>query len=276
MSVTTMKVATEGAELYVERRGSGPLLLLIAGGNGDGGSFDGATDILADEYTVVNYDRRSHSRSTGDKNADMIMDQQVRDVAAIIAALGEEQAIIFGTSGGGVIGLEVAALRPELIRLLVIHETPVFGQLPDSQAMRDHSREVYDLLMRGEKETAMKKFFSAFVKTKDYGSDYTAKERAPSDYDKRLPVSMDYFFKHELLAFNDHRTDLARIRDNGVRIVASVGRASGDAYYVRAMKIVAEKLGCECVEFPGHHTSMIHEPEPFAATLRDILHKNGC
>jgi len=52
-----------GAELYYEIRGSGPPVVLIMGGTGDGGHFDTLADFLADEFTVVTYDRRGNGRS---------------------------------------------------------------------------------------------------------------------------------------------------------------------------------------------------------------------
>jgi hypothetical protein len=71
---TIKKVISEEAELYCERRGSGPLLLLITGGMGDAGFYSSAADILANEFTVLNYDRRCNSRSTGDRSKDMNFD----------------------------------------------------------------------------------------------------------------------------------------------------------------------------------------------------------
>ena len=47
------KVIAEGAEIYCERRGNGPLLLLITGAVGDAGFYSSAADILADEFTVM-------------------------------------------------------------------------------------------------------------------------------------------------------------------------------------------------------------------------------
>jgi pimeloyl-ACP methyl ester carboxylesterase len=82
------KVITEGAEIYCERRGNGPLLLLITGGMGDAGFYSSAADILADVFTVVSYDRRSNSSSTGDRTTDMTVAQQARDAAANIKAMG--------------------------------------------------------------------------------------------------------------------------------------------------------------------------------------------
>ena len=40
-------------ELYYERRGDGPSLLLIMGATGDGGVLERIAELLADEFTVV-------------------------------------------------------------------------------------------------------------------------------------------------------------------------------------------------------------------------------
>lgn len=53
------KAIREGAELYNERRGIEPLVLFITGAMEDAGFYSSAAvDILADEFTVVTYDRR--------------------------------------------------------------------------------------------------------------------------------------------------------------------------------------------------------------------------
>jgi hypothetical protein len=55
------KVLNEDAEIYCERRGDGPVLLLIHGAMEDAGYYSSAADILADKFTVVSYDRRCNS-----------------------------------------------------------------------------------------------------------------------------------------------------------------------------------------------------------------------
>ena len=55
-------VATEGARIYCEYRGRGPLLLLITGAMEDAGFYSSAADILAEKFTVLSYDRRCNSR----------------------------------------------------------------------------------------------------------------------------------------------------------------------------------------------------------------------
>ena len=56
-------VMVNGAELYHEVRGTGPPVLLIMGATGDGGHFDALARVLADDFTVITYDRRGNGRS---------------------------------------------------------------------------------------------------------------------------------------------------------------------------------------------------------------------
>ncbi len=92
----TGTVHTEGANIVYDYEGDGPLLLTIAGGGGDGSRYAPISHILANEYTIVSYDRRGNSRSTGDTSVDMDMAQSARDAAAVIRAMGVEKAYVFG------------------------------------------------------------------------------------------------------------------------------------------------------------------------------------
>ena len=83
----TSTVETEGAGIVYDVEGEGPLLLLIAGGNGDASRYVPLSRLLADEYTVVRYDRRANLRSGGDTTADLDMAQMARDAAAVIRAM---------------------------------------------------------------------------------------------------------------------------------------------------------------------------------------------
>jgi pimeloyl-ACP methyl ester carboxylesterase len=76
------------------------------GATGDGGHFDALADFLADEFTVVSYDRRGNGRSpvaTGWQTTSP--EEQADDAAALLDALGTGPAAVFGTSSGGVFAL---------------------------------------------------------------------------------------------------------------------------------------------------------------------------
>ena len=111
------RVVVDGAELYYEVRGSGPPVLLIMGATGDGGHFDALADLLADEFTVVSYDRRGNGRSpvpTGWQTTSP--EEQADDAAALLDALGTGPAAVFGTSSGGVFALCLLVRHPEVVR----------------------------------------------------------------------------------------------------------------------------------------------------------------
>ena len=57
--IQSLRVTTEGDELYYEVRGQGQPLLMIAGAGGDADRYSAVTDILSDDYKVITYDQRS-------------------------------------------------------------------------------------------------------------------------------------------------------------------------------------------------------------------------
>ena len=128
----TGTIRVDGASLYYERRGSGPALLMISGGGGDAGYYSGVAERLADTYTVLTYDRRGNSRSTvDDPTAPLRMAEQSADALAVLAHHDLTQALVFGGSGGALIGLDLAARHTAAVRGSIAHEPPVLHLLSD-------------------------------------------------------------------------------------------------------------------------------------------------
>lgn len=82
---------------------------------------------------------------------------------------------------------------------------------------------------------------------------------------------MENFWKHEFLSFALYCPDLERVRGNGVRVTVGVGEKSGDALFKRAGPLLAERLGAECMVFPGHHSGFENWAESFAGRLMSVL-----
>ena len=61
-----------GVTLFYRLRGSGPMLLILPGGDGDADSTDSLCKQLDGRYTVVTYDRRGLSRSILDSPAESL------------------------------------------------------------------------------------------------------------------------------------------------------------------------------------------------------------
>jgi len=149
-----------GARLYYERRGAGPLLLLI-GSPMDSTGFAGLADALADRYTVVTYDPRGIGRSSReDADRDVTPEDQADDVRRLISALGGEPADVFGSSGGAVVGLALVTAHPGQVRTLVAHEPPVIELLPDRAELRAQISDIYDTYQAEGPDQAMAKFMA--------------------------------------------------------------------------------------------------------------------
>ena len=130
-------VRVNGVELYHEIRGSGPPVLLIMGGTGDGGHFDTLADLLADEFTVVTYDRRGNGRSpvpTGWTTTSP--KEQADDAAGLVDALAVGPTAVFGTSSGGSFALWTLTRHPAIVRGAVLHDPGVYALLDDFDAIR--------------------------------------------------------------------------------------------------------------------------------------------
>ena len=70
---------------------------------------------------------------------------------AIIKAMGADKAIVFGSSGGAIIGLELVAAIPKAIDFLIVHEAPVIELLPETDADKWRSF-VYDIYTKSQRE----------------------------------------------------------------------------------------------------------------------------
>jgi pimeloyl-ACP methyl ester carboxylesterase len=270
----TARVETEGDEIFHEVRGQGQPLLMISGGGGDAGFFSLVSDILSDEYKVITYDRRGNSRSTRRDPQNFEISQQSRDAVAVLRAVGETAAFVFGNSGGGIIALDMAKTQPQATKAAVVHEPPVLRVLPDSEKWRRFFASVYRMAFSrmafgfGVQLAMFRIALSVSIPWRAYA-------KVPKDLGTRLGKNHDFLVKHEMLPFSNYKPDVEMIKKNGVKVFMAAGKRTLDAgkYYGRTAPILADLLGCEMVTFPGHHMSYLDMPQEWAAMLRDVLHR---
>jgi pimeloyl-ACP methyl ester carboxylesterase len=263
----TLKVPD--ATLHYEVSGSGPVLLCIPGGPADGGGFAPIRDLLADRYTVVTYDPRGLSRSPFDgEPQDTTVQTFADDAHRLLAAVGTEPAYVLGSSGGGLVGLELVANHPEQVRLLVAHEPPTTRLLDDADGHLAFDREVYDTYLAEGVGPAMAKFLA--TAGLDQGEAQAPVESTPEmdEAMARMQGNMDFFLGHMWMPLMGYVPDTSRLKS--LPIVVAVGEASEGQLAHRAAGALAEQLGQEPVVFPGDH-GWGGEPEAFARRLDEVL-----
>src|SRR5216684_2188090 len=130
--MSTLKVP--GAQLFYERSGSGPLLILIPGASGTGESFRPLTPHLISQYQVVTYDRRGFSRSSldGPQDYDHRLATDADDVRRLIEHLTDQPATVFGNSSGAIVALEVISHSSAQVQTVVANAPPAVSLLPDA------------------------------------------------------------------------------------------------------------------------------------------------
>ena len=283
------RLAVPGGSLCYRTRGQGPPLVLIGGGPSNADTLTELAAQLDDDHTVVTYDRRGYSRShVADPAAPVTIGDHADDVGQIIDDLGRGPAVVFGSSIGAVIALELAAAAPAEVARLVVHEPPL------GQFLVGAERETFDNsddeeAAGGGAEGGAGARLNALAGAigvrrgaqggpeSGTGGGTPAGSGAPTGGipagggDKARAGDVELFVTRDMPAVGEYHLDLARLAPLAGRIAVTAGRESRDFYPHLCAERLAGALGLPVTELPGHHAGMIQHPAGFAAELRDLL-----
>jgi len=268
----TLKVP--GATIYYEVHGSGPVLLMIPGGPADAGAFRRIAGYLESDYTVVTYDPRglSHSALDAPVNDERIVQIFADDAHRLLTATTKEPAFVFGSSGGAVIALELAARHPEQVRTVVTHEPPAPALQPDPARERAAMEEIVRTYRTAGIGPAMQKFM---VQTRIRSGPPPPPAREPTPEMRegmaQMTRNMDFWLGHYFLAISAYEPDFDALKAGSSRIVPGVGEESRGELANEGGLNLAKRLGTEAVVFPGAHGGFESHAAEFAARLREVL-----
>ncbi|GAA5050077.1 alpha/beta fold hydrolase [Nocardia callitridis] len=267
--------ATPGATLYYETRGSGPILLLLAGSGGDAAIFDTIIDSLAAHFTTVALDPRGYSRSTlaVDEPLDQAIDVISEDLHRLLEFLtpAGEDAYVFGGSGGAVIALDLLARHPERLRKVVAHEPPCFQVLPDARTHRAFVDEVRRLFHTEGLAAAGAHFLAGIGGSMKPLPDPAELPPRRAEMIQRIQANTPAMMEHELGIVTSYRPDETALAAVADRLVLGAGRDDPDRLPCRPAATLADRLGIDVVRFPGGHSGFTDAPEEFTTLLLALL-----
>ena len=110
-------VTVDGLAIFHEFAGTGDPLVLLHGGMATNATWAAQLDGLASEFSVFAPERPGHGH-TPDRPGPFSYESMAREMARYLETLGRGPVHLLGWSDGGMIGLLLAAERPELVRTL--------------------------------------------------------------------------------------------------------------------------------------------------------------
>lgn len=173
------RIRVNGIELPYTDRGRGQPLLLIHGGGPDMDTLELLAGDLASDHRVITYNRRGFWGAGPPATA---WTQHRDDAAAVLERLDAAGAVVVGSSAGGIVALDLALERPDLVAGLVLHEPAVYGR---SHATPGLVRTMLGLQIRRRllpPERATRPFFRWVMRHRDgfdvwNRADYTAERQ---------------------------------------------------------------------------------------------------
>lgn len=230
---------------------------------------------------VVTYDPRGAGRNpTG--TSDLTPEQHAEDLHRMISALGVGPVDVFGSSGGAVNALALAAAHPDDVRRVVAHEPPIAAGLPDRENVLAAIGDIKDTYAASGDGPAMAKFINLVMARGPLPDDYLD-QPAPDPTTFGMSAEDDGTRTNPLFrnmpACNEYRVAAGELGRLGERLVIAVGVESNDAIAARGGQAVAAELGLPVTDFPSHHAGFTSgedtghpgDPEGFAAKLREVL-----
>ncbi len=113
-----MYITVNGVRLFYEQTGNGRPLVMVHCNSMSHKIFKSAAKVLGQHFTVYCPDSRDHGKSQKVKT--LHYEDMAEDMYRFITQLGLEKPVFYGFSDGGIIGLILAYLHPDLLSALIV------------------------------------------------------------------------------------------------------------------------------------------------------------
>lgn len=271
----------QGALLAFQCLGTGPLLLTIPGANGDAAIFNEVAPYLAQDFTVCTYDRRGYSNSTltGVATADDLampyrLQRDADDAAALLSHVsGGGSGLVFGTSSGAIVALELLRRHAGLVDFLVAHEPPLASVLGGTWAEETDSvfEGIHQTFLADGVDAATLGFLGPGAAN---STDIETQAAYHALVDPANRGNAELFFGHEIAAYtavNESIPELVGLKD---RFVMDIGETC-NIPSCNISTILASEVGVDLYFTPGGHLGYVSEPKRFASKVASIFSAHG-
>jgi pimeloyl-ACP methyl ester carboxylesterase len=269
-AVTKSRTVTsaDGSEIAYDLSGNGSVVVLVAPALADRADHRRLAVLLAQDHTVINYDRRGRGHST--EASPWSVDREVEDLAALIDAHGGS-ASLFGTSSGAVLALDAANSLAGSIERVVAFEAPVIVDDSWPSVPRELSRQLEQLVREGRRGQAVTRFMRVALGAP--APMVIAMRMMVPAWRQMTAMAHTTAYDVELCA---GLQDSAPVPDQrwdgiGIPVLALVGQKS-QGWAHAGTKAVAAATGGRAVTVSGaHHGTPTMQPQTIITHLREFF-----
>lgn len=142
-------------------QGVGPTLVLVHGTAGGRSSFGTLPWYLRDRLRVAGYDRRGTGAwSIGDDEAAPPVETHARDLEDVVRSTGDAPVVVFGTSFGATVALEMLRARTPRVAGAILHEPAILETAGVDAESSPVAREFLRLSAAGREREAVERFLA--------------------------------------------------------------------------------------------------------------------
>src|SRR5689334_11187726 len=219
----------DGTTIAFDRLGEGPAVILVSGGSVDRSSLAALADLLAQHFTVFNYDRRGRGPS-GD-TPPYVVEREIEDIDAVVDAAGGS-AYLFGSSSGAALALEAARQLPGRITKLALWEPPY---IPDGfpRPPANTAQIFSDLVAEGKREDAAEFFMAKVV---GLPPEFVAQARTSPWWPAQ--VALAHTLAYDATIMGDYTLPVERVAEVKIPTLVLDGGASFPFMHVTAEALV--------------------------------------
>ncbi len=264
-------VAVPGGELYYERRGSGPPVVLVHAGVADLTMWEPQVADLEADHTVVAFDGRGFGRS----RTEAVEFSPVDDLGAVFDHVGAERTVLVGCSRGGQHCLDLTLESPHRVAALVWVCGGVSGsqhQGPAEEAAIFERIEALWEARRIDELVDLETHVWVDGPLQPEGRAAAAvRERV-----RRMIHAIETRDEPEPAVLPAPRPAAGRLGEVACPTLVVIGALDTSGTRASADLLTRSVAGCKRVDFPdAAHLPSLEHPERFNAALRDFLSRHG-
>ena len=148
----------DGTTIAYDKKGQGPLVILVLGALNKRGSGKKLTEQLVNHFTVISYDRRGRGDSTAVEPYSV--EKEVEDLQALINENGGS-AFLYGHSSGAILALLAAKQLGKQVKAVAVYELPYNSDSAAIKLAENYRKELQGMLHANQYDEAVALFITS-------------------------------------------------------------------------------------------------------------------